>query len=205
MNADFSIANLAAPVTPDSVTATGKLTLAQSTVGGLKIDAASVDGSYAKQVGDLKEFTLTGPDVKAQASGRVAMDATSQSNLKYHVEAVNIPELAKLAGQEGIGGSAILDGTLTGNRAALTTTGTLDGSNLSYRENNALDLDSQYTVTVPNLEFAKAKVEATTTGTFIKAGAFEISQLTAKTTYAEPAHCVHDQYQGKDAGARRDR
>ena len=183
VNADFAIANLSAPVTPESISATGQLTLEASTVGGLKIDTAAVDGSYANQVADIKQFALTGPDVKAEASGRVAMDTASQSNVKYHVEAVNIPELAKLAGQEGIGGSAILDGTVTGNRAALTVAGTLDGSNLSYQNNTALDVDSQYTITVPNLAFADAKVDATTTGTFIKAGAFEISQLTAKTTY----------------------
>ena len=183
VNAEFTIANLDAPVTPESITASGQLTLAPSTVGGLKIDSAAVDGSYANQVGDIKQFTLTGPDVTAEASGRVALGTSSASNLKYHVEAINIPELAKLAGQEGIGGSAILDGTITGNRTALSTGGTLDGSNLSYRNNNALDLDSQYTVTVPDLAFARARVEATTTGTFIKAGAFEISELTAKTTY----------------------
>ena len=183
VNAEFAIANLSAPVTPETISASGQVTLEASTVGGLKIDTAAVDGSYANQVGDIKRFTLTGPDVKAEASGRVALDAASQSSLKYHVEAVNIPELAKLAGREGIGGSAILDGTITGNRAALTATGTLDASNLSYQNNNALDVDSQYTVTVPNLAFASIKVDATTTGTFIKAGAFEISQLTAKTTY----------------------
>ena len=183
VNAEFSLADLPQPITPDTVTASGQLTLAPSTIGGLRIDSAAVDGNYANQVADLKQLTLAGPDVKAEASGRVALSTSATSNLRYHIEAVDLQELAKLAGQEGIGGSAIVDGTVTGNRASLMTSGTLDGSNLAYRQNNALDLDSQYTVTVPNLEFANARVEATTTGTFIKAGALEISQLTAKTTY----------------------
>ena len=183
VNAEFAVADLTAPITPEAVTAAGQLTLDSSTVGGLKIDSAAIDAAYANQVGDIKQFTLTGPDVKAEASGRVALAPGSPSTLEYHVEAVNIPELAKLAGQEGIGGSAIVDGTITGTRELLTIAGTLDGSNLSYQANNALDLDSQYTVTVPNLSFKNAKVDATTTGTFIKAGSFEISQLTAKTTY----------------------
>jgi len=183
VNAAFTIANLGTPVTAESVTASGQLALEPSTVGGLRIDTAAVDGSYASQVADLKQFTLAGPDIKGQVSGRVALDTTSASNLTYHIEAVNIPELAKLAGQDDIGGSAILDGTITGNRSSLTTTGTLDGSNISYKNNNALDLDTQYTVTVPHLAFASARVEASTTGTFIKAGALEISELTAKTTY----------------------
>ena len=44
----------------------------------------------------------------------------------------------------------MLDGTVAGNAASLQTTGTLDGSNVGYRENKALDLDSKYTVTVPD-------------------------------------------------------
>ncbi|MEO5896733.1 MAG: translocation/assembly module TamB domain-containing protein [Vicinamibacterales bacterium] len=183
VNAEFNLANLAAPVTPDSVTASGQLTLAPSTIGGLEIDSAAVDGAYRKQVGDLKQFTLSGPDVKANAAGRVALDRTSSSKLNYHVEAANIQELAKLAGQTQVAGSAIVDGALTGNAASLVSTGTIDGSNISYGENNALDVDSKFTVSIPELEFAKAHVEATTHATFIKAGSFQLNELTATTTY----------------------
>ncbi len=185
INVSVSLADLTAPITPEAVTGAGTLTLAKSTVGGLEIETANLDAAYANQVGDVKQFTLTGPDVKVDASGRVALDRTTASNLKYHVEAIDLPELAKLAGQAQpeIGGTAVVDGTITGNRASLSTTGTLNGSNLSYQENSALDLNSTYTVTIPELEFAKAKVDATTKGTFIKAGAFEITELTAKTVY----------------------
>lgn len=185
INANVAIANLGAPITPESITANGQLTLASSTVGGIDIESAAVDGQYARQVGDVKRFTLTSPDVKAEASGRIALDQSSQSDLTYRVEAINVPKLAELAGQKGIGGSATVEGRVTGNRASLSTTGTLDGSNLSYRENSALDLDSSYTVTVPDLELARARVDATTTGTFIKAGGLEISELRAKTTYEQ--------------------
>nr|MBA3298219.1 translocation/assembly module TamB domain-containing protein [Acidobacteriota bacterium] len=183
VNADFTIADVDAPLTPESVTATGQLTLVPSTIGGLKIDSAKVDGTYARQIGDVRAFTLTGPDLAVNASGRIALDRSSASNLKYHVEAVNIPELAKLAGQTDVGGSAILDGTITGNAASLVATGTMDGSNVSYGKNSALDLDSRYTVTLPELLLAKMHVDATTKGTFIKAGSFQINELTAATTY----------------------
>jgi autotransporter translocation and assembly factor TamB len=183
VNADVTIADLSAPITPESITGSGQITLEKSTVGDLAIDSANIDATYANQLADVKQFTLTSPDVKAEASGRVALDQSSSSNLKYHVEAINIPELAKLAGQEGIGGSATVDGTITGNRSSLTTTGTLNGSNLSYQNNSALDLNSQYTVTVPDLQFAQARVDATTNATFVKAGALELNEVTAKTTY----------------------
>jgi autotransporter translocation and assembly factor TamB len=185
VDANVAVADLTAPITPDAVTADGSLTLASSTVGGLKVDSAEVQGRYAAQVGDLTRFTVAGPDVKVDASGRLALDRTSQSNLKYHVEAVNLTALARLAGQEGVGGTAILDGTLTGNAASLSTTGTLDGSNLSYEKNNALDLNSRYTVTVPELAFDKAQVNATTEATFLAVGGMQLNSLTATTAYVD--------------------
>ncbi|HVJ27713.1 MAG TPA: translocation/assembly module TamB, partial [Vicinamibacterales bacterium] len=183
INATVKVADVSAPITPESITGAGTLSLSNSRVGEIAIETANLDASYANQVADVKQFTLVGPDVKADASGRVALDRTTTSNLKYHVEALDLPELARLAGQTDIGGTVVVDGTITGNRASLTTSGTLNGSNISYQENNALNLNSAFTVTVPELEFAKAKVDATTKGTFIKAGGLEISELTAKTVY----------------------
>ncbi|MEN3336505.1 MAG: translocation and assembly module TamB [Acidobacteriota bacterium] len=183
VSANFSVRDINAPITADAVAADGKLGLTQSTIGGLRIEKADVDGRYASQVGDIKTITLTGPDVKVNASGRIALDRTTDSNLTYHVDAVNLTELARLAGQTGVGGSAVLDGTITGNAASLKAQGTLKGSDLAYQENNALDLNSRYTVTVPELEFAKAHVEATSDATFLKAGGMELNAVTAKTTY----------------------
>ena len=185
VNANVAVADLTAPITPEAITADGQVTLGESTVGGLRVDTLNLDAAMANAVAEVRTLNVVSPDVKVDAAGRVALDQTSPSNLKYRIEAIDITELARLAGQEGVGGSAILEGTVTGNRASLTTTGTLDGSNLSYQKNNALDLDSTYSVTVPNLEFAQAKVEATTNGQFIKAGGLEITQLTATTRYAD--------------------
>jgi hypothetical protein len=185
VNANYAIRNISAPLTPDAVTADGKLAIAQSTIGGLKIESADVEGRYAAQVGDIVKLNVTGPDVKVDASGRIALDRTSSSNVKYHVDAINLTELARLAGQEGVGGTAILDGTITGNAASMRTTGTLDGSNLSYQDTKALDLDSQYTVTVPDLTFANAHVEATTDATFVAVAGMQLNSVKATTTYEQ--------------------
>ena len=64
VNAAFTIANLGEPLTPDAVSASGQLTLTRSTVGGLQIEAAAVDGAYANEIADVKQFTLTGPTSK---------------------------------------------------------------------------------------------------------------------------------------------
>jgi autotransporter translocation and assembly factor TamB len=183
MNGRVIIADLTAPVTPEAVTAEGKVILEKSVVGGLNIDSAEVDAKYAAQVGDISTLRITSPDVNANASGRIALDRSSQSNLTYHIEAINLAELAKLAGRSDVSGSAVLDGTVTGNAASLSTTGTVNGSNLAFQKNNALDLNSEYTVSVPDLQFANARVQAKTTATFMTVGGLEISELTATTTY----------------------
>ncbi len=183
VDANFAVRDVSAPITPESITADGHAALKQSTIGGLHIDTAQVDGKYANQAGEVTRFEIAGPDLKANASGRIALDRSNTSDVKYHVEAVNLPELAKLAGQTDVGGSATLDGTLTGNAASLVTKGTIDGSDLSYGANNALDLNSQYTVTIPDLQVANAKVEATTEATFVKIGGTELNSVKATTTY----------------------
>jgi hypothetical protein len=183
VDASFAVAAIDAPITPEALTADGNAAVTASTVGGLSIDSAAIEGRYADQVGDIKSVTLTGPDVKLNASGRLALDRTNDSNLTYHVEAFNIAELARLAGQEGVGGTAVLDGTITGNAGVLKADGTVNGSNLAYEQNSALDLNSRYAVSVPELDFAKAHVQATTEGTFVKVGGMELNAVTATTTY----------------------
>ncbi|HVD94486.1 MAG TPA: translocation/assembly module TamB domain-containing protein, partial [Vicinamibacterales bacterium] len=183
VDATFGVANMSAPITPDAISADGRVTLASSEVAGVKIDTADIQGQYANLRGNLRQATAKGPDLDVQASGPIALDRTGQSNVKYHVSATGLANIGKLVNQP-IGGAAVLDGTVTGNAATLATTGTLDGSNLSYQDNKALDLNSTYTVTVPDLEFARANVQAKTTGTFIQIGSIQLSTLTATTTYA---------------------
>jgi autotransporter translocation and assembly factor TamB len=183
LKGSFQIADVSAPMTPAALTADGAVTLEKSTIGGLAVDTARVEGKYAVEVADLKTLQVSGPDIKLDASGPVALDQTSASNLKYHVEAIDLADLGRLAGQQDVSGSAVLDGTITGNARSLQTAGALDGSNLGYRDNTALDVNSRYSVTVPDLEFKKAHVEADTTATLLKAGRVELNAVTAKTTY----------------------
>jgi autotransporter translocation and assembly factor TamB len=185
VDASFGIANLSAPMTPDAVTADGRVTLADSEVAGLTIDAADIQGQYANRRGNLRQATLKGPDLAVEASGPIALDQSGQSNLKYHVAATDLAALGALANQPDLTGAATLDGTVTGNASSLVLDGTLDGANLGYKDNKALDLNSTYTVTVPQLDVARAQVKADTTGTFVQLGGFQINSLTATTTYAD--------------------
>jgi autotransporter translocation and assembly factor TamB len=184
VDARVQVADLTRPITPDSIAATGSVQLAESRMGDLQIDGATLQGEYANSVGDITKLELRSPDATVTASGRLALDRSSQSALTYHVTASDLATLAALAGQKDVGGSVVLDGRVSGNAASLTTTGTLDGSNVSYGANSALDLDSTYTVTLPEMDAAAATVEAKTTAEFVKAAGMELTQVTAATTCA---------------------
>ena len=185
VNASFGMANVAAPVTPDAITADGRVTLVKSTLGGQAIDSADIQGEYANSRGVLRQATVKGEAIDVEASGPIAFDRSGQSNVKYHVTSTDLASVGKMVDQPGLSGSAVLDGTVTGNAASLTIGGTLDGSNVGYKDATALDLNSHYTIAVPDLTFAQASVQAQTTGTFVKAAGLEISTLTADTTYRD--------------------
>jgi autotransporter translocation and assembly factor TamB len=184
VDASFGVAGLSAPITPDSISADGRITLTKSDVAGLAIDAADVQGQYANRRGNLRAATIKGPDLDVQASGPIALDQSGQSNVKYHVASSNLQNLAKLVNQP-LAGSLVLDGTLTGNAASLETTGSMDGSNIGYQANKALDLNSTYKLRVPDLQWARAEVSAETKGTFVEVGGVQINALTTTTTYAD--------------------
>jgi autotransporter translocation and assembly factor TamB len=183
VDATFGVAGLSAPITPDSISADGRVTLTKSDVAGLAIDSADVQGQYATRRGNLRQVTIKGPDLDVQASGPIALDQSGQSNVKYHVASTNLQNLGKLVNQP-LAGSVVLDGTLTGNASSLQTTGSMDGSNIGYQTHKALDLNSTYKVTVPDLQFARAEVSAETKGTFVQIGGIQINALTATTNYA---------------------
>ena len=77
-----TIADVGAPITPESITAEGQVNLQQSAIGGVQIDSASLDGKYASQVGDVAKLQVSGPDLKVDASGRVALDRTTVFQLE---------------------------------------------------------------------------------------------------------------------------
>ena len=185
VDATLHLDDLQAPVTPATIDVDGRVTLGPSLVGSVQIAAADVEGRYAGEIADITRLHVDGPDVKLDASGRLALGRSATSDLKYHINAPDITEVGRIAGQEGFDGAVDLEGTVTGNAASLQTSGTLSGNGLAYGNNKILDLDGKYNVTVADLDFANARVQATSTAAFVELGGTEINQLTATTTYAQ--------------------
>jgi autotransporter translocation and assembly factor TamB len=184
LDVDATVANLSAGVTPDSIQADGKVTLEPSTIGGLDITRASLDGSYHDATGDIRAFDITGRDVNVKANGTLALNETGQSNLTVHADSPSLEQVGKLF-DVPLTGIGKVDATVTGNKSNLKAAGTLVGDGLKYGDNGALTVSSTFTATVPELNAADANVVADTHATFVSIGGQDINELDAKTTYKQ--------------------
>jgi hypothetical protein len=184
LDVHVSIADLSGPITPESIAAEGTVTLAESQLGDLRIDSASIQGRYADLTGEITALDLKGPDIAVEASGPIALDRQGQTALTYRVQVLDLERIGQIAGQEGLEGIAHVEGTITGNAAELAIRGTLEGSNVSYQENGALDMTSEFTLTLPELRADAMRIEATSEASFVSAGGLEINAIQATTAYA---------------------
>ena len=180
---DATVANVSTGITPESVEADADVHLKDSTIGGLAMTRADVDGSYRDSTADIRALEIVGRDVNVNATGTLALNDTGESNLKLHADSPSLEEIGKLFNQS-ITGIGKVDATITGNRRELKATGNVTGDGVEYGANGALTISSDYTATIPNLTVADANVQATTHATFVTLGGQNINELDAKTTYA---------------------
>jgi translocation and assembly module TamB len=183
LDVDATIEGVSAGVTSDNVNGTARVTLESSTIGGLAIDRAILDGDYRDRSGEIRQLEVAGRDLNAKASGTLTLEATGESKLAFEADSSRLEELGKLVNVP-VSGLGRIEGTVTGNRAALRADGTLTGSGVKYGDTGALALSAVYSARVPDLEVARAEVTAETKATFVTVAGQEINELTAKTTYA---------------------
>jgi TamB, inner membrane protein subunit of TAM complex len=187
LDGTFGITDLTRDITPDSLLWDGRVTLTGSTVRGIAIETADIRGSYRERAGEVQQLTLDAPSIRGRVSGAYSFAETGESNLRYNLEIRDLAALSDLTGRADAGGSATLDGLLTGNRTVLQTSGTLNGSDARYANASALDLNSRYKVVILEASLAKAILEAESTATFVKVPSFEMNELTATTKYEQGA------------------
>jgi autotransporter translocation and assembly factor TamB len=182
INAETTIRGYASGVTVDSVDTTGRVELGRSALGELTIDSAVVDGSYAGREGQLTQLQIAGPDLNVTGQGTIALNESGTSNLTVHADSASLDHIGEIVGQE-MKGAAVVDATVTGNARELKASGTLTGSNVGRGDNEALSLKSTFTATIPDLQPASARVQASSTATFLEIGGQKINELTAETTF----------------------
>jgi hypothetical protein len=117
-----------------------------------------------------------------QRAGANRLNDTGSSNLTLHIETPSLDRSAASSGSPIFRrGDHRREGH--GNGQELKAAGMLDGSNLGMGANNALDLDSTFDVTLPQLRLADATVHAKTNATFLQIGGQQVNELVADTTY----------------------
>jgi autotransporter translocation and assembly factor TamB len=182
IDVNATVTGISTGVTPDSVQADANVALQPSTIGGLDVTQASVDGSYHNATGDIRVLDVVGRDVNVHATGTLALNDTGQSNLKVHADTPSLEQVGRLVNQP-LAGIAKIDATVTGNKRQLQATGNLTGDGVKYGDNGALTLSSDFTATIPELTAADANVTANTHATFVTVSGQNINELDAKTTY----------------------
>ena len=183
IDVDATVSGVSNGVTADNVEGTVKANLQPSTIGGLAVDRASIDGDYHQSTGEIRTLEVVGHDINVKASGTLALNETGSSNLKFNADSSNLQALGTLI-DTPLTGIAKVDGTITGNKTSLQATGHLIGDGVTYGDNAALTIASDYTAKMPELRFADAQVSATTHATFVTVAGQNINELDAKTDYA---------------------
>src|SRR5205085_3952379 len=148
-------------VTVDGVEADGRVTLEPSTIGGLEITRASLDGTYRDSSGEIRTLDVVGRDLNVHASGALALNDAGQSNLKVHADSPSLETIGKLVDQS-LAGIGKIDATITGNKHELKAAGNVIGDGLKYGDNGALTVSSDFTAVVPDLAIADANLAADT-------------------------------------------
>jgi autotransporter translocation and assembly factor TamB len=184
VDVDATLRNYRGGVTSESIDASGRINLAQSTLAGFTIDSAVVDGKYADRTGEINQFSIDGPDLNAQGQGTLALNETGASNMQMHLQTPSLDRIGEIVGRP-LKGGALVDATVTGNARELQAAGTLKGSNIGYGASEALNLDAKFNVAVPDLTPAKAVVKADSRATFLEVGGQRITELTSNVTYGE--------------------
>ena len=182
VDVNATLRNYREGVTVDSIDANGRVNLGQSTIAGLSIETAVVDGTYANREGQINQLTVKGPDINLQGQGALALNDTGASNMQVHFETAALERVGELVGQP-LKGAALVDAKLTGNARELQVAGTLNGSNIGHGNNEALNLNTTFTVAIPDLTPAQAAITADSHATFLEIGPQQITELTAKTKY----------------------
>jgi hypothetical protein len=194
VNVDVTLPNLGEPLDPMAIKARGTVSLADSRVGEVAITKATVDGAFADGAGDINSVSVTGPEIGLNAKGRLDLRQDGASDLEYKAHLASLETVGRMVGID-VSGNVSAEGRLTGNVAALQTTGTSTVSNLRYGGANVLSAETKYDVRITDLQPARAEVTADTTATLVEVAGRQITEATARTTWK-------DQTLGFDANVR---
>jgi autotransporter translocation and assembly factor TamB len=184
VDVDATVSGVSRGVTVDSVRASVKATLQPSSIGGLEITKADIDGDFRNSIADIRALDIVGRDLNVNGKGTLALNDEGQSNFTIRADSPSLVQIGKLIDQP-LSGIAKVDATVTGNKRTLSAKGNLTADGAKYGDNGALTASSDFTASIPNLDVENASVDATTHATFVTLAGQNINDLQAKTSYRQ--------------------
>ena len=125
--------------------------------GGLAIDTAAVDGSYANREGQLDAARDHRSRRQRDRQGAIALNDTGASNLTLHADSASLDRIGEIVGQP-LKGAAIVDATVTGNARELQARGHAEGQqHRPWRERGAQPDAARSPRRCPNLTPAQTR------------------------------------------------
>jgi translocation and assembly module TamB len=182
----FVIDNLDVPIGPETIDFDGRVTLEHSTIEGVELTRALIDAQLLDGLATVRELTAEGPDAHVKAEGVVALaEEAGESSLRVDAEVADLAAIGRHIARP-LTGSATVAATITGPPSALRAAGTIEGQQLEYGKTaSALTLASTFTAVVPDLQLARARVDATTEATLLSVGGVEMVRAAATTRYGD--------------------
>ncbi|MGE5835114.1 MAG: translocation/assembly module TamB domain-containing protein [Acidobacteriota bacterium] len=182
VNAHVEIGDVLAPLSADNVEGFATATLANVSLYGQTIDQASFDLALVEGIARVTTFDVSGPSGKVSAKGTVVLAGDGQSDLSYVADVPDLKSLQSFSRQP-LGGSAHIEGRISGPQGATTTTGTISGSHLVVGPVDALSVKSAYNLAVPenNVRLTTGRLDLT--GTYIEVRGTRIDEVAGTLAY----------------------
>ena len=127
----------------------GALDLTASSVRGIQLTRAHVDGQFRDAKARLGSISVSGPAIEGHGSGTIAFAADRPSDFQYEIASADLAQLTSLTGQDATG-LLSTKGRLTGPWTAMRLAGDASVGHLSTAGITALTMTGQYDVTIPS-------------------------------------------------------
>ena len=164
---------------------TGRMTLGPSTIRGLRVDDAAIDGTLADERLTVARLDVSGPALDATASGSVALNGRDSSDFQYEVTRADLAALRPITGGSAEG-LAITKGRLTGPTTALRAVGDATLSSLNAFGIKALTMTGDYDATIPSgPDNPRPTARVTTRATFVELFGQAMEEASGTITLAD--------------------
>ena len=191
----FTIADVTQGLDVAGLGYSGRVTLADSTLGDYAIVAADMRGGFEGRTVHLQALTAAGPLGRLRAEGTLALGEAGTSDLRYEIVELPLGQLRAIVGP--VTGTLVTSGRLTGNGASLVATGTARVADLVVAPPEpgtagepavtATDSEAAYVVTLADFDPARAQVQADVSASLASVAGQAIDRASGRVTYAERA------------------